>query len=148
MAEHAVPSDSKMYDSYSQQDKELRERANRFWMRSQALNTSIGYAGVEEMIAIDDKHPFAVQVKIQEKRLELLQKMDEELPGHTQRRLECRDGGAPQITGSQEIDPSKRAPSPSQVERPPILSVSANSREINWARLTCRPGTDKGISAY
>jgi hypothetical protein len=67
------------------------------------------------MLAINYKLPLRVQVTIQEKRLALLQKMDKALPsaGHTQRRLECRDGGASQITGSQEIVPPKRAPSPS-----------------------------------
>ncbi len=65
------------------------------------------------MIAIDDKLPLAVQVRIQETLLDLLHKMDEALPGHSQKRLECRDGGAPQITGLQEIAPSKCAPSPS-----------------------------------
>jgi hypothetical protein len=82
-------------------------------MCSQALNICIGYAAVGGMIAIDDNLPLAIQVKIEKKRLDLLQKMDEELPGHTQRHLECLYGGAPQITGSQEIAPSKRAPLPS-----------------------------------
>jgi hypothetical protein len=72
-----------MYDTYYRQDKELRERAHRLWMRSQALNISIGYAGVEGMIAIDDKLPLAVQVRIQETLLDLLHKMDEALPGHS-----------------------------------------------------------------
>jgi hypothetical protein len=61
------------------------------------------------MIAINDQLPVKVQVKIQEKQLALLQRMDEGLQGHTghtHRRLECRDGGA-------EIAPSKRPPSPS-----------------------------------
>jgi hypothetical protein len=109
MAEPAVPSDSDIYDAYSRQDEELRERAHRLWMHSQALNISIGYAGVEGMVAINDKLPLKVQVKIQEKRLALLQRMDEGLQGHTghtHTRLECRDGGA-------EIAPPKRQPLPS-----------------------------------
>jgi hypothetical protein len=85
-------------------------------MHSQALNISIGYVGVEGMIAINDKLPLQVQVKLQEKRLEFLQKMDEAIQRHTQGRpmygLECCYGGAPQITGSQEIARPKRAPSP------------------------------------
>jgi hypothetical protein len=63
------------------------------------LNISLGYAGVEGMIAFNNKLQPAIQVKIQEKRFALLQKMDKELRGHTQRRFECCDCGAPQITG-------------------------------------------------
>jgi hypothetical protein len=83
-------------------------------MHSQALNLSIGYDGVEEMIATNDKLPCTV--KQQAEQLELLQKMDEELPGHTQGSLECNGGRgreAPQSAGLQAITGPKRAPSPS-----------------------------------
>jgi hypothetical protein len=43
------------------------------------LNISLGYAGVEGMIAFNNKLQPAIQVKIQEKRFALLQKMDKEL---------------------------------------------------------------------
>ena len=55
------------------------------------------------MIAFNDKLALLVQVKMQAKRLEILQKMEEELPGHAEGRLECRDGGAPHAATDHRI---------------------------------------------
>jgi hypothetical protein len=103
MAEPAVSSDSEISDTCFRQDSELRELAYRLWMHSQALNISVGYTRVEGMIANNDKLALRVQVKMQAKLLEILQEMEEELPGHAQGSLECRDGGVPHATTDHRI---------------------------------------------
>jgi hypothetical protein len=112
----------------------------------EGLNLSIGYAGVAEMIAIDGSLPMNHPIKQQEKKLKHLKEMDEEFQGPTQGCLECRDCGAQQIAGLQEIAGSKRASSESFNIQPP--KFPRIHKLLRNRRRKIRASTDKSISAY
>ena len=69
MADHAVSapisSENQLWVTWAEQDADLRVLAQNIWHDAQRLQISTGYSGVAEMIAIDDRLPLKVKVKIQ-----------------------------------------------------------------------------------
>ena len=97
-----VSSSDPIWDTWAQQDMELLEVAQHIWQVAQRLKVDPGYTGVADMIAIDDRLSLKIKVKIQEKRLEVLNKLATRLEadlasaGHNRDILDGRGGGSQQ----------------------------------------------------
>ena len=104
MAGSAPPSSgNQLWDTWAEQDAELRVLAQRIWQVSQDLDVSTGYTGVAQMLEIDDKLPLSVKVKSQVRRLNALKDLDKWLAskalasaGHNRDILDGRGGGSQQ----------------------------------------------------